>query len=130
MSERPLSDAFVLVAELGLALGVAPLNKHEGCWRYRLGSAPAWEFAVNGHSTPQPDPFGSDIPVEPFHCYAQFNGWPFAVFNAFGGTFGAGEVANEDAFIAAVVGETGAVHSASASKMLAGRAAQREDMGE
>lgn len=95
----------MLVAKLAVAAGAAPLNRHAGCWRYRLPMSPEWEIAVNPHRTPQPDPFGGDIPVEPFHCYVQYNGWPFALFSVYGGEMACGTMANEDTFRAAIDAE-------------------------
>jgi hypothetical protein len=44
--------------------------------------------------------------VPPYSAYVEYNGWPFAVFDALGGVAGAGTHANEDTFIAAVKAAT------------------------
>lgn len=97
MSEN-ICEAFARLMQLGIAAGVAPLNKHAGCWEYRIDDK--WEIAVNGHKEAKRCSHGVD--VEPYHCYVQYNGWPAGIFNPRGGTIAAGECANENAFIAAM----------------------------
>lgn len=36
MEERSLSEVFVLLAELAIALGEAPINQNEGCWEHAI----------------------------------------------------------------------------------------------
>ena len=109
MSEG-LCEAFVAVAEMAQALGIKPLNQHDGCWTFQVDDQ--WWIAVNGHKEPKParSPQGAskDEPfmVDPFHAYIEFNGWPAGVINPRGGTIAAGAVANEDAFIAALRAST------------------------
>ena len=98
-------EAMMAICELGLAVGAAPLNKHAGCWELRIDEQ--WEIAMNGHDSPTKCSYGCDVP--PFAVYVQFNGWPAGVIHPTGGWIAAGEVANEDAFIAAVRRRTEAV---------------------
>lgn len=90
--------AFSKVAELGTLLGAAPLNQFPACWEHQVDAQ--WWIAVNGH--PDPMRCSAGVDVAAFHCYVQFDGWPAAVFNPYGGAMAAGEAANEDAFLAAL----------------------------
>jgi hypothetical protein len=99
-AEKPI---FILIADLAEKQGAAPLNKHAGLWECRLDSH--WEIALNGHRetlewAQTSERMGCDIP--PFHCVVMFNGWLAGLFDAYGGTFAAGELANEQTFIEAL----------------------------
>jgi hypothetical protein len=93
---------FLLLAELGVKDGVAPIHNLPGCWERQIG--PHWWVAVNGHKQPMLCS-KSEIPVAPFHCYVMFNGWPAGLFDPYGGTIAAGEAANEETFAAAIEAE-------------------------
>ena len=99
MNEPSLIEAFMKIAELGNALGAAPLNKHPACWECKVDKR--WKIAVNAHKEPKVSSM-SKVPIEPFHAYVEFNGWPAGLLNPYGGTIAAGECANEDTFIAAI----------------------------
>lgn len=116
----PLSEAFVRIAELGTTVpGAAPLHRHEGAWVYRFTDAGGneWGLAVNGHKHAVPDTL-LDLasPIEALTALVSFNGWPFGILDPFGGQMGAGELANEDAFIAALVAETERVRATFVSR--------------
>lgn len=96
--DKPVCVAIDKVAELSIALGVAPINNLDGCWEHQVDSH--WWIALNGHKEPIKTSKG--VEVEPFSCYVEFNGWPAGIFNPFGGGFAAGELANEDTFIEAL----------------------------
>ena len=97
--EEGISEAFALLAELGNAIVASPFNKHPGCWEYQIDDQ--WWIAVNGHTEPMACS-RSEIAIQPFHCYIEFNGWPAGVMNPVGGTIAAGDAANEDAFVQAL----------------------------
>ena len=96
--EDKLCEAFALLAKLGNLLGVGPLNKHPGCWEFKIDEH--WTIAINGHKEPTMCFSGSEL--MPFHCYVEYNGWPAGVFSPFGGIIAAGSCANENTFIEAV----------------------------
>ncbi len=99
MKDEPaVCEAFAAIADLCLALDAAPANRYPGCWELRLDEH--WEIAFNGHGESVRSSHG--VAVEPYHCYVQFNGWPAGVFGPLGGTIAAGELANEETFLAAV----------------------------
>ena len=54
-----------------------------------------WVVKVNGHREQVES-------VPPFSALLEFNGWPAGIIDPFGGTIAAGELANEDTFIAAM----------------------------
>lgn len=99
MSDAPLCEAFVAVAELCEALGQHPISKYDGCWECTVDER--WKLAVNGHNEPKRSAL-STLPIQPFNCFVTFNGWPAFLFNPHGGGGAAGVLANEDTFIAAV----------------------------
>lgn len=84
-----------LVIEIAKKLKAVPLNQHQGCWYVRLDER--WEFAVNAHNAVVRSP-ELEAEVPPFHLYAKFNGWPFAVISPQGGEIGSGRLANIDTF--------------------------------
>lgn len=101
MAERPICEAFVVVAELARASGaLAPLTRYPGCWEYEVDER--WRVALNAHPVPKEASFSNGVPVEPFHCFVTYNGWPAFIFNPYGGVGAAGSAANENTFIAAV----------------------------
>ena len=89
---------FILLAKLAEKDGVAPINRHTGCWERQIGEH--WWIAVNGHKDKISCSKGPE--VEPFHCYVEFNGWPAGIFNPMNGIIACGYAANEDAFAAAI----------------------------
>ena len=88
----PISEAFALITELGIALGAAPLSKYAGCWEHTLGCR--WLIAVNGHRTPMKTSAGCEVP--PFHAYVERHGWPGGLLTPFGGTMIGGLEAEDD----------------------------------
>jgi hypothetical protein len=96
--------AFAALCDLGIALGIAPLNEHAGCWHHRIDER--WAVWMNGHKVPMPSVLEQWL--DPFHCYVEYNGWPAGIFSPFGGVIAAGEGANENAFIAAIERATAA----------------------
>jgi hypothetical protein len=98
MTEQ-ICEAFDWIAQVGVAAGAAPLNKHPACWEYRIDDK--WWLAVNGHRAPMLCSH-SEIPVDPFTAYVEYNGWPAFLVNPRGGHGADGEGANEDTFIAAL----------------------------
>lgn len=97
MSEQA-SEAFGLIADVAIATGAAPLNKHAGCWELDLG---AWWIAVNGHGDGAKR-CSRGPEVLPFNAYVEFNGWPAGLFDLCGGVMAAGEAANEGTLIEAL----------------------------
>ena len=89
---QPISEAFALITELGIALGAAPLSKFAGCWEHSLGDR--WFIAVNGHRTPTKTSTGLDVP--PFHAYVEHGGWPGGLLTPFVGTMVGGLEAEDD----------------------------------
>lgn len=103
-NDAPLCEAFVRVAELCEARNEHPISKYEGCWECVVDER--WQLAVNGHKVAKACSFSPETPIEPFHCYVTFNGWPAFIFNPYGGGGAAGEAANEHTFIEAVIAAT------------------------
>lgn len=105
MSSAPKFDgpceAFVRVMELGIALGIKPLPEHDGCWEHQVDER--WFIACNGHLTKQGLKLHPKLEIEPYTCYVEYNGWPAGNFGYHGGVIAAGEGANENTFIAALV---------------------------
>jgi len=109
VSAQNLSEAFVRVCELGLALRIPPLNTLPGCWEHRLDER--WWFAANGHGKPltchsETGMAKSGYEVQPFTCYVEYNGWCAGIFGPYGGEFAAGLEANEEVFIGALIAAT------------------------
>jgi len=93
-----ICEAFMAAADLAIASGAAPLNRHIGCWETSFGRG--WSIALNGHNTTTRDSRGMDVP--PFSLAVYWGDFPAGVLNPRGGWLAAGEGANEDAFIEAV----------------------------
>jgi len=102
-TEREVPLVYVAIAELGLAAGAAPLTQFPACWEYQVDKH--WRVAFNGHAAAKHCSF-SDATIEPFTCYATFNGWAAFVIDPNGGFGAAGTVANEDSFLEAIRAET------------------------
>lgn len=96
-------EVFMLVGDLGYALGVRNIKARPGCWEHSLEVDPRWELAVNAHAEPTKCSDGFDVPA--YSLYVRWNGWPAGIINAGGGTIAAGEGANEAALIAALKAE-------------------------
>jgi hypothetical protein len=94
----PLPLALVRIMDLGRALGVPPMNQHEGCWEHQVDER--WRIAANGHRQDRMTSKGEI--VKPFTVYIQYNGWPAGLIDAGGGIIAAGEGANEETFIRAL----------------------------
>lgn len=94
-----IKEAYAVLAELGIALGAAPLTQFAGCWECQIDEH--WRVAVNGHQAQRHCSF-SNVAIDPFHCYIEFNGWPAGLMTPVGGTIAAGSAANEDTFITAI----------------------------
>lgn len=88
------SEAFALIADLGIATGAAPLTKHAGCWEHDLGDG--WHLAVNGHRETMKTAAGGEVPFG--HALVTRNGWPLAILHPRGGEVVSGQDA-EDALI-------------------------------
>lgn len=102
MTEQPPCEAFIRIMELGLALHIPPLPEHAGCWEHQVDER--WWIAVNGH--PQPRVMAKHPkldPLQPYTVYVEYNGWTAGLLGYDGGCIAAGECANENAFIAALV---------------------------
>jgi hypothetical protein len=90
------------MAELAIALGVKPLPEHDGCWEHQVDKR--WFIAVNGHQEPRLIRKHPTAPaLNPYNVYVEYNGWPAGIFDPSGGCIAAGEGANENTFIQALV---------------------------
>jgi hypothetical protein len=98
-----ISEAYIEVVNLARAIGVTRIDLMEGCWEHQIDDQ--WWIAMNGHKKPTKCSAGATVP--PFEMYVQFNGWPAGVVAPNGGIIAAGELANEDTFIAAVKAAAG-----------------------
>lgn len=106
MSSAPKFDgpceAFVRVMELGIALGIKPLPEHDGCWEHQVDDT--WFIACNGHMEPKKMRKHPELDaLSPYTVYVEYNGWPAGNFGYHGGVIAAGEGANENTFIAALL---------------------------
>lgn len=100
MTDREaINLAFMEITKLCEALGVSGINQFPGCWEYQVDEQ--WRIALNGHR--EPTKCSTGFLVAPFHCYVEWGGLPAGEFHpTHGGFIAAGDVANEDAFIAAL----------------------------
>lgn len=96
MSE--FSEAFIAIMDYVESQGATNLKDVEGCWESEVDDH--WWIALNGHTKDANCTKG--VPVDPYCCYIEFNGWPAGQINAFGGRIVVGEAANEDSFIDAL----------------------------
>jgi len=97
-----MSEVFVRIAELALALGVRGIGNLPGCWEHDVDGV--WWIAMNGRATAAKCSRGPE--VAPFTAYVEFNGWPAGLVTPGGGVIAAGEAANERALIEALVAAT------------------------
>lgn len=95
MKADQVSEAFVLLAELALAEGVAdtPL----GIWERAFDP---WHVSLNRDNIARKNVRGLEVP--PYSAMVTFNGWPAGIIDPRGGILAAGAAANEDTFIAAI----------------------------
>lgn len=99
MSSEKFCESFGEVAALGLALGIGPGQwAKPGCWEHRIDEH--WEISMNGNKGTRKDSKGAE--VSGFSVLVWFNGFPAGEIGPFDGIIAAGELANEDTFIAAV----------------------------
>lgn len=90
-----ISEAFLGVVNLGLALGLKNLHKLPGCWEYQVDEE--WWISLNGHTSTVKNSHGVDVP--PFNVMVEFLGWPAGSLDHIEGILPAGK---EDGFIAAL----------------------------
>jgi hypothetical protein len=102
MSEQGFTEAMTAVADYAIAHQKFPMNCFEECWEEQIDEH--WWIAGNGHNYPVECSKG--VEVQSFHVYVEFNGWPAGVINPFDGVLAAGELANEETFIAALKEKT------------------------
>lgn len=81
-AERPVSEAYVALAEYSLSLGIRNIKDLPGCWEQQIDDV--WWVAANGHPEPVKCSEGAEVP--PYHMYLVFNGWPAGVIGPYGGT--------------------------------------------
>lgn len=93
-----IPESFYEVVLLAGALGVKRINEIAGCWEPEPFGG--WRVAVNGHAVETKDSRGFAVPA--FSLAVWWGDWPAGVIGMDGGTFAAGEAANEDSFVAAV----------------------------
>ena len=98
-----ITEAFDVVVELAVELGVKGINELEGAWICKIDKH--WVVAINGKDKPVAveieDSMGCQE-LQPFEMAIFFNGWLAGLLNPGGGMICAGKAANEDTFIAAV----------------------------
>lgn len=97
MTEQ-LSEVFMAIADFALARNAHGIKDLPGC--YEVAVDDHWWIAVNGHDVPTRTSKGTEVPK--FSAYVEFNGWPAGMLDPFGGVLAAGEIANEDALLAAL----------------------------
>ena len=89
-----IPECLLKVADLALALGVESYTTLPACWEHQVDEH--WLIKVNGHKE-------TIDGIEPAWMMVWFNGWPAgSVHPVLGGVIAAGEIANEDTFIAAL----------------------------
>ena len=88
-----------MIAEVATKLGIGNIgDRFPDCWEWDVDAH--WHLAINGHLEPKKSRSG--VPVPPFHCYAEFNGFPAGMFTPYGGILAAGKQANEAALLRAL----------------------------
>lgn len=104
----PICEAFLKVGMLAHALGARSIKDFSGCWQHQFThDGSLWQIALNAHLEPnEASPIGAmACQVPRLSVAVWFNGWLAAIFDPRGGTFVAGTLANEDAFIEALDAE-------------------------
>ena len=92
------------------SIGVSKINELPGAWIAEVDDQ--WTLAMNGHRNPvavEPDGCMAVDDLAPFTLAVWFNGWLAGFVTPTGGTIAAGELANEDSFIAALARATESV---------------------
>lgn len=101
MSEPQLTEVFDLLAQLGIAVGVAPIKGK--VWEYDVDDN--WKVAINATEqgvTVEPKG-GMNVGVRPYECAVWWNGWLAGTVTPFDGVLVAHpEGANEAALLAAM----------------------------
>jgi hypothetical protein len=97
-SEQSLSEVFVRVCDLGIALGWNSIKDLPGCTEHQIDGA--WWFAINPHNEVVKCSHGPE--VRPYTIYFEFNGWPAGAIRATGGWVAAGTLANENTLLEAI----------------------------
>ena len=105
-TERVPLEAFLVLCELADKRGEVPFDKAPACWECTFPSVlgegrDTWQVAINGHNTPTRSSL-SEKPIDPFHAFVYYNGWPAGVLTPYDGWIARGSGANEDSFVASV----------------------------
>ena len=82
MTDRPVCEAYGVIAEMGLSLGISRLCDIDGCWEHQINDE--YWVAANGHKEPAKCSTGTEVPG--FHFYLTRNGWPAALIGPYRGT--------------------------------------------
>lgn len=98
-----IPEAFDLMMQLGIALGVRNICDYPGAWIQKVDEL--WTFAVNGRDetlrvTPSDGDMSADVPFG--HAAVWYAGWLAGIIDPTGGVFlssPSGEGASEDSFI-------------------------------
>lgn len=101
-TEQAVSVAFMAATDLALALGAERIDRLPGAWVHSVDGN--WTIAINGHGKAvQCEPLDCvAIDIPPFHMAVWWNGFIAGLLTPFTGTLAAGDLANEDTFIAAL----------------------------
>ena len=100
----PLSEAFILIAELADALGISDLAAQPGPWVCEVDDN--WTLGVNA-GTDKVRIEQVHLPVPPFHAGIARGGFPVGLISPYGGTMLADENIFIDALRARILLETG-----------------------
>lgn len=96
-----LSEAYCVVVELGLLLGVKDIKDLPGAWVQVID--PHWTIAMNGTNNPVDVDLGEGsmgiTNLKPVEMAIWFNGWLAGILTPVDGVICAGEAGNEDNFI-------------------------------
>lgn len=98
MADMPINEVFSRIIDVLLARGFKSIKDLPACAETKIDEH--WEVAVNGHDFPIACSHGVKVP--PFTAYLQFNGWPAGLVTPYDGTMAAGQLANEEALLAAL----------------------------
>jgi hypothetical protein len=102
MPIETLCAAYCAVVDYALAKRVTNLIMRPGVWEDKIDAH--WWIAVNPHHETLKTSTGASVQFG--ELYIEFNGWPAGIITPHGGPMCAGQIANEDAFIAAVQAAT------------------------
>lgn len=96
-----LSEAYLVVVELGLLLGVKDVKDLPGPWILIID--PHWTIAMNGKDEPVDVDLGEAsmgmTNLKPYEMAIWFNGWLAGILTPVDGIICHGEAGNEDNFI-------------------------------